>query len=212
MTARYRNRTEEIEAIQWTGSNAEQLRAFCGPDFDTIDPEDRAEDPDQDAQLLSDASHWVGLKPGDWVLKFADCFTATSDEAFRAGWEPAAVPPAVDRAAEDQAQIRRLGLMVDEYAAGAGALTDKLKRARDLHRETCPFAKGEAPPTAFTCGMCEVLDQPAAVLPAPADRAAVLREAADVAEGEQLGIHPEHDAVRLEIAEWLRGMAEEAQS
>jgi hypothetical protein len=85
--------------------------------------------------------------------------------------QPATVPPAVDRAAELEQAVRRLGLMVDEYGAGASALTDKLKRARDLHRETCPFAKGEAPPTAFTCGMCEVLDQPAAVLPAPADRA-----------------------------------------
>ncbi|WP_369274480.1 hypothetical protein AB5J55_35175 [Streptomyces sp. R11] len=91
--ARYRLRSdEEIEAVQWTGRNADQLRAFCGPDFDTIDPEDRAEDPDQDAQLLSDASHWVGMKPGDWVLKHVDHFTATSDEAFRAVWETAVLP------------------------------------------------------------------------------------------------------------------------
>jgi hypothetical protein len=40
-------------------------------------------------------------------------------------------------------------------------------------------AKGQVPPTAFTCGLCEVLDAPAAVaLPASVDRAAVLREEA----------------------------------
>ena len=32
-----------------------------------------------------------------------------------------------------QEEVRRLGLMVDEYGAGASALTDKLKRVRDLH-------------------------------------------------------------------------------
>ncbi|MEH0574344.1 hypothetical protein QBA54_07570 [Streptomyces sp. B21-108] len=96
-TTRYRNRVEEIEAIQWTGSNADQLRVFCGPDFDTIDPEDRVDDPNQDAQLLSDASHWVGIKPTDWVLKFDGYFVAKSDVPFRAVWEPA-VPSAAETA------------------------------------------------------------------------------------------------------------------
>ena len=96
--ARYRNKTAEIEAVQWTGDNADQLRALCGPDFDTIDPEDRAEDPDETAAVRTHPhGGWLGLKPGDWVLKHADHFTATSDEAFHAVWEPTA-PPA-DRAA-----------------------------------------------------------------------------------------------------------------
>src|SRR5688572_11152862 len=85
---------------------------------------------------------------------------------------------AEEAALEAHQQIRRLGLMVDEYGAGASALTDKLKRARDLHRETCPLAKGEFPPAAFTCGMCEVLDAPAAAagsVPA-ADRAALAED------------------------------------
>lgn len=61
-----------------------------------------------------------------------------------------------------QQEVKRLGLMVDEYGHGASALTYKLKRVRDLHRETCILAQGAVRPTAFTCGMCEVLDAPAA--------------------------------------------------
>lgn len=77
--------------------------------------------------------------------------------------------------AEAQQETRRLGLMVDEYGQGASALTDKLQRARDMHRETCPWAQGGAPSPAFRCGMCEVLDAPA-VLP-PDGRAGVLSDA-----------------------------------
>jgi hypothetical protein len=79
---------------------------------------------------------------------------------------PAACPDPIEcshEAALGQAQqeIRRLGLMVDEYGHGASALTHKLKRVRDLHRETCILARGEVKPTAFQCGMCELLDAPA---------------------------------------------------
>ncbi|MGW0920137.1 hypothetical protein ACWD3J_14105 [Streptomyces sp. NPDC002755] len=61
-----------------------------------------------------------------------------------------------------QAEAKRLGLMVEDYSAGASALGDKLKRARDLHRETCPLARGAVSGPAFKCSMCEILDQPAA--------------------------------------------------
>lgn len=95
-TARYRC-AEEAEAVQWTGSNAEQLRTFCGSDFDTIDPEDRGEDPDETAAVRSHThGGWIGLTPGDWVVKHADHFSSASDEEFRARWAPAvssAVPP-----------------------------------------------------------------------------------------------------------------------
>ncbi|GHJ04750.1 hypothetical protein TPA0906_66150 [Streptomyces olivaceus] len=65
----------------------------------------------------------------------------------------------------------RLRAMVDEYGDGAGALTRKLKRVRDLHRETCPLVKGEVP-SGFKCGMCELLDAPAAPLRRMADETA----------------------------------------
>ncbi|MGA6223501.1 hypothetical protein ACPESV_24585 [Streptomyces umbrinus] len=69
-------------------------------------------------------------------------------------------------ALEAQQEARRLGLMVDEYGQGASALTDKLRRARDMHRETCPLATG-AVGAGFSCSMCELLDAPAmAAVPA----------------------------------------------
>lgn len=49
---------------------------------------------------------------------------------------------------------------------------DLLQRARDIHRETCILARGEVRPTAYRCGMCEVLNPPAAapaVVEPPAD-------------------------------------------
>lgn len=97
---RYRQRPTECEAIQWTGDNPGDLLDLAGHNFEIIPPADRIDDPDQDAQLLIEASHWVGIKPGDWVLKFDGYFVAKSDTAFRAVWEPAAVPSApADRAA-----------------------------------------------------------------------------------------------------------------
>lgn len=63
------------------------------------------------------------------------------------------------RAARAEEEVKRLGLMVDEYGAGASALTDKIKRARAVHRETCPFAQGKLS-DAFTCSMCAALASP----------------------------------------------------
>lgn len=103
--ARFRRRAE-IEARQWTGSNANAMSVFCSPfDFQTIDPEDRVEDPDQTAAVRTHPhGGWVGLKPGDWVVREAGRYTTASDEEFRADWEPASsavsvVPPATNQTA-----------------------------------------------------------------------------------------------------------------
>ena len=110
---------------------------------------------------------------------------------------------------EAQQQVRRLGLMVDEYGQGASALTDKLKRARDMHRETCLYAKGQVPPTAFTCSMCEVLDQPA-LLPAPAGQSAVLlREAERIARMPEASVSALAKGITWTVSE-LRRLAAEA--
>jgi hypothetical protein len=66
-TARYRHRTTEVEAVQWTGSNADQLRAFCGRDFDGMDP----------------------MEPGDWVVKADEDFLVFSPVDFATYYEPA---------------------------------------------------------------------------------------------------------------------------
>lgn len=172
-------------------------------------------------------------------------------------------------ATEAQEEVRRLGLMVDEYGAGASALTDKLRRVRDLHRETCVVAQGVILPPVASCGLCEVLDAPAvpvspptdqtalrdriaealyrrewprkqiwqqalamdrevfeamadavlAVLPEPADRGAVLREAAGIAEslrrfepatGARKSAQVSENVGILRVAEELRRLAAEA--
>jgi len=244
---RYRHRSEEVEAVQWTGDNADVLRAFAGPDFDEIDLDDRTEDPDETAAVReSEHGTWRGLKPGDWVVRLDGGLYEFAAADFAKQYEPTpaapeAAPPTGqtglrDRIAEAIADalkpryggpqhntpgglpltataeelrlhraqplanavlsvlfgpipagtdtatwtaIRAIQLMNEagrerDASTGASALTDKLLRVRDLHRETCIAAKGDLSPTAFCCGMCQVLDAPAAaVLPAPVDRAAV---------------------------------------
>jgi hypothetical protein len=99
---RYRRRAK-VEAVQWTGSNEAAMAALCSPfDFQTIDPEDRVEDPDQTAAVRTH-SHggWIGLKPGDWVLREAGRYSTASDAEFRADWEPV---PAVPSAAAPPTQ------------------------------------------------------------------------------------------------------------
>jgi hypothetical protein len=145
-------------------------------------------------------SDWEPVRPDRW----ADEPPTDAAPAVSAG-----VSPATDQTApacsgpiecsheaalgEAQQQARRLGLMVDEYGAGASALTDKLKRVRDIARRLAAHAVGfqdvlddsDRDPWARTVGaditaLVEALDAPAAaVLPASVDRAVVLREAAD---------------------------------
>lgn len=105
-----------------------------------------------------------------WPWLRAEAEDAAAVGAQQPDTETQACPDPIEcdhEAALGQAQeeARRLGLMVDEYSTGASALTDKLKRARDRHRETCILALGQVQPTAFRCGMCEVLDAPAVVQP-----------------------------------------------
>lgn len=150
-----------------------------------------------------DGGDWAVMGADDFAERYEPAVPPgcwyNAEAAEKAMWTestPAAVPvpPPADQTAcpdpiecgheaalgEAQQQTRRLSLMVDEYAAGASALTGKLKRLRELHRETCILARGDLGPPAFTCGMCEALDAPAvAVLPEQADRAALLRREAD---------------------------------
>jgi hypothetical protein len=178
--ARYRRRTAEIEAVQWTGSNTAQLRTFCGTDFDTIDPEDRIEDGDQDAQVLVQASHWTGISPGRWVLKFEDHLDVERDEAFRAGYEPAVSSvgqaPTPDRTALRD-RIRRVLCERDGQAALWG--TDMLE------------------PDEYGADADAVL----AVLPEPTDRTTVRAEAFDEA-ADKLASLPPAKAVLAGESAW----------
>ncbi|MEI5100342.1 hypothetical protein RB200_19665 [Streptomyces sp. PmtG] len=68
--ARYRALPLEVEAVQWTGSNAAAMTAFAAHRFAETAPEDRAADPDSTAALLeSDHNSWFDLHVGDWVVR-----------------------------------------------------------------------------------------------------------------------------------------------
>ncbi|MBE4796160.1 hypothetical protein [Streptomyces caniscabiei] len=133
---------------------------------------------------------------------------------------------AEEAALEAHEQVRRLSLMVDEYGAGASALTDKLRRVRELHRKACLVAQCKVPPTAFTCGLCDVLDAPASAVVPAADRAApelTAEEARDLAEDLGYQLYRAQDALAFvgeccdiadreqrpvttaDVREWLKG-------
>lgn len=165
--ARFRHRSPEVEAVQWTGSNADQLRAFCGPDFDEIDLDDRTEDPDQTA-AVREANHgtWRGLAPGDWVVRLDGGLYEFSAADFAKQYEPAAPPVPADRS----------------------GLRERIAEALEHHlSRTADIRPGRSGALAF---MPEVTDEERlrmadavlSVLPPAADRAAVLRELADRAE------------------------------
>jgi hypothetical protein len=65
---------------------------------------------------------------------------------------------------EHQNAVDSLRTLLTEAAPVRSMSVDddpRLARAREVHRETCLLARGEVKPTAFTCGMCEALDEPA---------------------------------------------------
>lgn len=116
---RYRHRrTAEIDAIQWTGNNADQLTAFAPDRFATAAMEDRI-DPEDDAHVLIEESHWVAIRPGCWVLKYPDHFDVESDADFRAAWEPVVQSPA-DRTAQRERIAAAVNTVFERWAEGLG--------------------------------------------------------------------------------------------
>lgn len=68
--ARFRKKPVEVEAVRWTGANEDEMRQFCGSHWDTVEPADRGDDPDHDAQVFeSNHSQWISMAPGFWVIK-----------------------------------------------------------------------------------------------------------------------------------------------
>jgi hypothetical protein len=78
---RYVTRQLAVEAVQWTGSNTEEIRAFAGTDF----------------LFTEDGRVWVRNAAGPWELKLRDWISredgkaliAHSEAAFARLWEPA---------------------------------------------------------------------------------------------------------------------------
>lgn len=69
MTQTFRKLPIVVTAVEWTGDNADEVRAFAPGKFATVDPEDRTDDPDITAEILDDLhSTWVGVKSGQWII------------------------------------------------------------------------------------------------------------------------------------------------
>lgn len=159
MTNRYLLRPFRVDAAQWTDNNAAELAALAGDRFMTIDPQDRSEDPEATAALReSNHDTWDLLTPGDWVIRRPDGrFFRLEDEQFREAYTRDTVPTP-DRA----------------------ALRDRIAEALAL-RENPPASDGRAwfRDEQHRESFLEDADAVLALLPPPADRAAVYREAAD---------------------------------
>ncbi|MFC8985156.1 hypothetical protein [Streptomyces sp. NPDC057115] len=82
---------------------------------------------------------------------------------------------------------------------------DLLKRARDIHRETCILARGEVRPAAYRCGMCEALDAPVAV-------SAAVAPPTDPTHGLSVQHAADQTALRDRIAEALMRWTERGNS
>lgn len=72
MTLLFRKRPIEVYAVQWTGSNEDEVKAFASAFFDVLEDEDRGgcNDPEATAQVF-DALHrtWVLVYDGDWIIQ-----------------------------------------------------------------------------------------------------------------------------------------------
>jgi hypothetical protein len=71
MPAVFRKRPVEVQAVQWTGGNAEELMDFAGSAFDAFEPGWRCgDDPEATAQVFDGLhSTWVLVYTGDWIIK-----------------------------------------------------------------------------------------------------------------------------------------------
>jgi hypothetical protein len=67
---RYRKKAVEIDAIQWTGANAERVREFAEGGWNEIAPDDRHADPEATAEVYDRLhSTWVLMYTGDMVIR-----------------------------------------------------------------------------------------------------------------------------------------------
>lgn len=67
----FRKKPVVIEAVQWTGSNLEEVQALTGPaNFYAVEADDRRDDPDITAEVWDKLhSTWVGVKDGQSVIR-----------------------------------------------------------------------------------------------------------------------------------------------
>lgn len=90
---RYRTRSQEVEAIQYTGANSVEVRNFCSA---------------ASAHWRGDGYEWIefvdryGVRrsphPGQYIVKHDDGFSVNAAEGFEKFWEPV---PDLIRTVED---------------------------------------------------------------------------------------------------------------
>lgn len=67
---KYRKKPVVIEAIQFTGSNHDEISEFAPGYFNEVHPDDRSDDPEVTAEIFDNLhSTWVGVKDGQWIIK-----------------------------------------------------------------------------------------------------------------------------------------------
>lgn len=89
MVKRFRTKIVEIDAMQYTGSNYQDLFEWTGGRFSLVHPDDREDDPDITAEVF-DVLHstWIGVKTGQWIVRGAKGeYYPCDDETFHWKYE-----------------------------------------------------------------------------------------------------------------------------
>lgn len=84
--------TEDREAMRWTGDNLTAIQEWIGStgDFYEADEEDRSDDPEATGVLYVAAnSVWVGIVPGEWIIKDTEGYYPCKADVFAKTYEVA---------------------------------------------------------------------------------------------------------------------------
>ena len=86
---KFRKKPIEVEAVQYDGTNAQDLFKWTNGFVQPIDPEDRGDDPDCDLSVF-DTLHntWVLVYRDQWIIKgIKGEFYPCEDEVFKETYE-----------------------------------------------------------------------------------------------------------------------------
>lgn len=89
--ARYRKRPVEVEAMQWTGDNGDELLSWTDGGFYVLDPEDGAwcGNPEATGALYVGAnSTELPIETGEWVIHDSKGFYPCKADVFTETYEP----------------------------------------------------------------------------------------------------------------------------
>lgn len=86
--AKFRTRSFVVEAMQFDGDNHVELDIFTGGRFNYIEPEDRTDDPDCNAEFFH-WHRWRLVYKGQWIVKGPGGeLSLVDDMEFRTKYEP----------------------------------------------------------------------------------------------------------------------------